>query len=897
MNLERLSDRARTALKAATDFARRRNHGRVEPEHLLLAMIVDSNGVVGPLLNQLGADPRLIEHRLNNELKLPHRVGGRRDPTLSPPLQDIISSSEREASRRHTDQVKTEHLLIAIADGPPSDALRILKGAGVTREGIRQLLRQLHGNRTRGNGKGASARAATARPTAKRKAKKRSAEQKQTTTAVLGAIDAPTLIEFGTDLLAEARAGKLDPVIGRDAEIRRLLQVLARRSKNNPCLIGEPGVGKTAVVEALAQRLAVGDVPSSIRGKHIYSLEMGTLVAGTSLRGQFEQRLKKIIDEITAANDRIILFVDELHTLVGSGSDSSMDAANMLKPALARGELRMIGTTTPDEYRQYIEKDAALERRFQKILIDEPDYEACLAILRGIKQRYEIHHGVRISDAALSEAIRLSTRYVSGRALPDKAIDLIDEAASRLRLEIDSMPVDIDQGQRRISNLEAEKKALEQETTKTAATARALIDQQILELRATVADRRARWEAEKAGLDELTALKKELEATQKLVDEAQREGDTGRVAELKYGVVDKINKKIEERTQKNAAITKGTRLVRDVVGEGDIAAIVAGWTGIPVAKMMEGERERLLRMEETLGQRVCGQEEAIASVSAAVKRARAGLKDPNRPIGNFFFVGPTGVGKTELAKALADFLFDTEKAMVRIDMSEYMEQSKVNTLIGSPLGYVGSEKGGVLTEPVRLRPYSVVLFDEAEKAHPEVFNILLQVLDEGRLTDSQGREVDFTNTLVIMTSNVGSRQILDMTGKVSDEELDEAIHGILRERFKPEFLNRLDDIVIFHALSKKTLRLIVEIMLKKVQNLLTEQGMQMNVSDEAKDFLTDVGYQPEYGARPLKRAILNHIQDPLAVELLERRFVEGDTIEVDVHKDGGLTFRKGTGET
>jgi ATP-dependent Clp protease ATP-binding subunit ClpB len=705
-------------------------------------------------------------------------------------------------------------------------------------------------------------------------------------------VRAELLAQFGTDLTALAEQGKLDPVIGRDAEIRRITQVLTRRTKNNPLLIGTAGVGKTAIVEAFAQRLVAGDVPSSLLGLRVYTLDMGSLVAGTSLRGQFEERLNKIVREVIASEGRILLFVDELHTLVGSrNSDNAGDAGNMFKPPLARGEIRMLGTTTPDEYRRYIERDAALDRRFQTILVEEPSFDECLAILRGIKPRYEIHHGVRISDAALAAAIRLSTRYVAGRALPDKAIDLIDEAASGLRLEIDSMPAEVDEAERRIAGLEGERQALKRETTKEAMAAIKAMDEQMARLRQETDGLRSQWEQEKAALDRLTSLKEELEATQRLIADAQRQGDVGRSAELKYGVVAEIRRRIDEATAALAQVQGERPLLREDVEETDVAAVVASWTGIPVARMMEGEREKLLRMEDTLRERVVGQDQAIHEVTAAVRRSRAGLKDPNRPIGNFFFVGPTGVGKTELAKALAEFLFDTERAMVRIDMSEYMEQAKVNTLIGSPLGYVDSDKGGVLTEPVRLRPYSVVLFDEAEKAHPEVFNILLQVLDEGRLTDSQGRQVDFTNTLIIMTSNVGSREILDLTGKLPPLDLTERIHGILRDHFKPEFLNRLDDIVVFQALDKAVLRQIADILLVKVGRLLAEQKLGLSVTDAAKDFLTEHGFQPEYGARPLKRALTEYIQDPLSLEILEGHFHEGDVVEVGVAGDGnGLVF-------
>ncbi|MBN1944236.1 MAG: AAA family ATPase [Bradymonadales bacterium] len=909
MNPENLSQRSRSSLTLASEFAKERKHGRVEPEHLLLALVCDPNGATAPLLEQLGVDPRLVEHRLLEELSRPDRVTSSRPPTSSMALNSVLDAAKREAQRQQSDRIKTEHLLTAIADGPPSDAVRILKAVGVTRDTVNQLVRQARGD--------AKSFSAEERPTSPYTPIGGSTEARPSAPNPLQPVTSPSagarlrrpplrprtpekplvldlLNRFGIDLTAAAQEGRLDPVIGREEEIRRLMQVLSRRTKNNPVLVGEPGVGKTAIVEGFAQRLVGGDVPAGLKGRRIFSLEMGSLVAGTSLRGQLEERLKGIVNEVIDSQGQVILFVDEIHTLVGSSSqESSTDTGGMFKPALARGEIRMIGTTTPDEFRKRIERDPALERRFQTIHVQEPDFDKCMAILRGIKSRYEIHHGVRISDAALAAAVRLSTRYVSSRALPDKAIDLIDEAASRLRLSIDSMPPEIDSARRRIANLEIEKTALTRETTSEAIKERKAIEEEIGRVAASVETLIAQWESEKAELDKFTNLKQELAAAEKLVAEAQRAGDTGRLAELKYGVLTEIKRQLDAQGARLAEIQSGKRLVREEVEDSDIAEIVSHWTGIPVAKMMEGERERLLRMEDTLRQRVVGQDTAIHAVTAAVRRARAGLKDPGRPIGNFFFVGPTGVGKTELAKALAEFLFDTEKAIVRIDMSEYMEQSKVNTLIGSPLGYVDSDKGGVLTEPVRLRPYSVVLFDEAEKAHPEVFNILLQVLDEGRLSDSQGREVSFANTIVIMTSNVGSRKILDMSGKLSHEEMEQQIHLILRDHFKPEFLNRLDDIVVFHALNREALDLIVQIMLNKVRQLLAEQKMAMEVTEAAKNFLTEEGYEPEYGARPLKRAILTYIQDPLSLAILERKFVPGDTVVVDLPEgDSHPSFSK-----
>jgi ATP-dependent Clp protease ATP-binding subunit ClpB len=665
------------------------------------------------------------------------------------------------------------------------------------------------------------------------------------------------------------------------------MQVLSRRGKNNPVLIGAPGVGKTAIVEALCQRLVSSDVPEGLKGRRIFSLDLGSLVAGTSLRGQFEERVKGIVDEIVDSRGRVIVYIDEIHNMVGAGGqEGSGSAANLLKPALARGELRCIGSTTQEEYKQYIEEDKALVRRFQEVEVKEPDQEHTVAILRGIKRRYEVHHGVRVLDAALVAAAKFSERYITDRHQPDKAIDLIDEAASRIRLEIDSKPTEIDVMERRTQSLEIERAAIEGETSSEAVESKTRIDKELAELKGRVEELSVHWRQEKALLDRITEIQEQLEATERNIERARRDTDLGRAAELQYGVKIELEKELEERSATMANLQVDLRLLKQEVDAGDVADVVSDITSIPVNRMLEGEREKLLRMEETLAERVVGQDEAILSISKAVRMSRAGVSDPNKPIGSFLFVGPTGVGKTELAKALAEFLFDSEEALIRIDMSEYQEQAKVNTLIGSARGYVGSEKGGVLTEAVRRRPYSVVLFDEAEKAHPKVFDLLLQVLDEGRLSDSQGLEVDFTNTIVIMTSNVGSRQILDMTGQLSNEEMEVQIRALLKDYLKPEFINRIQDIVVFNALRLGAIRKIVDIQLRSLGKILDEQKLGLSLSDDAKDWLAQAGYEPEYGARPLKRAILNHIQDPLAMLILEGEFEEGETAEVDVDDEG-----------
>ena len=894
----KLSDRARTALDAARAYAADLKHRRVLPAHLLVALLTDRNGLVTTILQRLGADAQRLERRLHTDLVRQGR-SGRGTPELDPSLQSIISNAERQAARKNDDTTRTHHILIAIADGPPGVARRALSDSGVTRTAIEYVMRELkpmadrEGRSGGGRAPAASASRAPQASSAERRPKRRTGE-----IAAVPLAEFEMLSQFGRDLTELARTGNLDPVIGRDNEIRRLMQILGRRAKNNPILVGEPGIGKSAIMEAFAQRLAAGDVPRSLKNKRLVQLDLGSLVAGTSLRGQFEERVKKLVQEVAESQGTIILYIDEIHTMVSAGGKSSGGAANMLKPALARGELTIIGTTTPDEYRTQIESDKALERRFQEIQVEEPSLDESIAILRGIKSRYEIHHGVQIKDSAIVAAVKLSDRYVQERRLPDKAVDLIDEAASRLRMEFDSVPTEVDDLKRRIVNIEMEREALKGETSAKAKSEFERMTSEIDDLREQLDGMEAGLTAEKDAVDRVTELKAELEATAKLVEKAQKDGDLGRAAELKYGVIKELDRELAEAEAELDRIQANTkRMLREEVVEADIAMIIAEWTGIPSSKMLEGERQKLLAIEERLGQRVVGQEPAVKAIAAAVRRSRAGLQDRNRPIGNFFFVGPTGVGKTELAKALAMFLFDSEDSLIRIDMSEYMEQSKVNTLIGAAYGYVDSDKGGVLTESVRRNPYSVVLFDEAEKAHPDVFNILLQVLDEGRLSDSQGRRIDFTNTIIIMTSNVGARQILDLTGKVPYEELDTKVHAILQDHFKPEFLNRLDDTVVFNALDRDALDLIFGILHRSFNRLLAEQGLSIEFTDSAREHIVEVGYQPEYGARPLKRALLTEVQDPLALSVLQGDFRAGDTILADKPEGAEeLTFAVKSGD-
>jgi ATP-dependent Clp protease ATP-binding subunit ClpB len=902
-----LSDRLQLVLRGAETYAADLQHRRLMAAHVFVALLSDRAGITQRVMRKLGADPELMQQRVHRELtRLPGTANGAR-PERDPELESLVVDAGRVSRRENDTLVRTSHFLVALMESAGGPVRRALQDAGVSRSSLQYALRDVadivreeRPPGTAGAAAGSAAPpAATAGPPrtgmtpsagqpAASSTTSNPAASPKANPSKPGAETGSMLEKYGRNLTELAQSGALDPVIGRDNEVRRLMQVLGRRTKNNPVLVGEAGVGKSAIVEGFAQRLAAGDVPFNLKGKQLIELDMGSLVAGTTLRGQFEERLKKLIEEVAQAEGRFILYIDEIHTLAGAGgSGEGGGAADMIKPALARGTVSLIGTTTPAEYRRDIESDKALERRFQEIFVEEPGIPESLAILRGIKQRYEIHHRVRILDSAIVSAVHLANRYVSERKLPDKAIDLIDEAASRLRLEIDSQPMVVGDLKRRLIQLEVDREAARKEGRAVVG-----IEDEIQSSRARLQQLEARIEREKSALDALAQLKQEQESIEQLVERAQQQNDLGRAAELKYGVAKEIERKIEAQNAELNALRDGA-VSREEVGEEDIAAVVADWTGIPTTRMLEGERQKLLAFESRLTERVIGQPQAVAAIGAAVRRSRAGLQDRNRPIGNFFFVGPTGVGKTELAKALAEFLFDSEDSLIRIDMSEYMEQSKVNTLIGAAYGYVDSDKGGILTEAVRRRPYSVVLFDEAEKAHPDVFNILLQVLDEGRLSDSQGRRIDFTNTIIIMTSNVGARQILDLTGQVPYEELDRRVHLILRDHFKPEFLNRLDDTVVFNALDRPAMEAIASILFRKLRKLLAEQSLDIRFTPAAMTRIIDAGFQPEYGARPLKRALQSLVQDPLSTWVLDGSFVAGDTILADIDANGeGLTFRK-----
>jgi ATP-dependent Clp protease ATP-binding subunit ClpB len=840
MNPEKLTARSREALVTATNLAREHNHATVMPEHLALALLAQQDGIVYPLLDKLGLSPldlrRSLESRLGDQ---PH-VYGDAEVTTSNELSKTLADADRRRASMQDDYLSVEHLLLALAD-----VLGLDTGA------LAAAVAEVRGGR----------RVTTDNPE-----------------DTLNALE-----QFGRDLTATARQGKLDPVIGRDDEIRRVIQVLSRRTKNNPVLIGEPGVGKTAIVEGLARRIADGDVPEGLKTKRIVALDLGSMVAGAKYRGEFEERLKAVLDEIKQSEGEIITFLDELHTLVGAGAaEGAMDASNMLKPMLARGELRLIGATTLDEYRKHIEKDAALERRFQPVLVEPPTVEETIGILRGLKERYEVHHGVRITDSALVAAAVLSDRYITARFLPDKAIDLIDESASRLRIEIDSMPEEIDELTRRRIQLEIEQEALKKESDKTSKERLDGVRQEIADLTEEINALTARWDLEKDVITSIRDLKGRIEEARGEADLAERAGDLARAAELRYGTINDLAAQLGDKERELETLHAQGSMLSEEVGDEDVAEVVSRWTGIPLSKLMEGETEKLIHLESQLHKRVVGQDVAVAAVSNAVRRSRAGLSDPNRPVGSFLFLGPTGVGKTELARALAEFLFDDERSMVRIDMSEYMEKFSVSRLIGAPPGYVGYEEGGQLTEVVRRRPYSVVLLDEVEKAHPEVFNVLLQLLDDGRLTDGQGRTVDFTNVVLIMTSNLGSQFIdPDLPREVVEQRVMDAV----RAEFRPEFLNRIDDVIVFDKLSPEDLREIVEIQMGSLRDRLNARGIDLAITGDALDLLAERGYDPVYGARPLKRVLQKDLADPIATAILEGRFSDGDTVKVSV-EDG-----------
>ncbi len=874
LNFNKMTVKAQEALQEAQQDAEGRGHTELTPEHLLAALIRQEESLVRPLLEKLGVNIQRLGTLLETALARKAQVsGGVTQTSVSSELNQVFASAQKEADRLKDQYVSTDHLLLGLIEHGKSDAAGLLKGMGVGKDSLLKALQELRG----------SHQVTDQNPEAKFQ----------------------TLEKYGRDLTEAARQGKIDPVIGRDTEIRRVMQVLSRRTKNNPVLIGEPGVGKTAIVEGLARRIVAGDVPESLKDKKLVSMDLGGMIAGAKYRGEFEDRLKAFLKEVTASAGQIILFIDELHTLVGAGkAEGAVDAANLLKPQLARGELRCIGATTLDEYRKHIEKDAALERRFQPIFVNEPSVEDTIAILRGLKERYEVHHHVRINDAALVAAATLSHRYISDRFLPDKAVDLMDEAASRLRIEIDSLPTEIDEIERRIMQLQIEQQALKKEKDAAGIERLKKIESELSNLKEKSIRLKAQWQNEKNILAESGALNEQVERAREEMDQVKRRGDLSRAAEIQYGTIPDLEKKLTKSKKKLAEIQKDGGMLQEEVREEDIAKVVAAWTGIPVSRMLEGERQKLVKMDERLHQRVIGQEHAVKAVCNAVRRSRSGLQEPNRPMGSFIFLGPTGVGKTELARATAEFLFDDENAMVRIDMSEYGEKHSVARLIGAPPGYVGYEEGGQLTEAVRRRPYAVILFDEIEKAHPEVFNALLQLLDDGRLTDGQGRTVDFRNTLVVMTSNIGSPIIQEFFTEQTDskvavdiegkgyKQMEERVMNELRQHFRPEFLNRVDEIIVFRSLHQAEISKIVEIQLARVQKRLQEQRIKLEFNDAAKEFIAREGYDPVFGARPLKRVIQREVLDKLSLDILDGKFHEGDLVVAKASRQGGLEFAK-----